>query len=51
MQPKYKQLGAIVNEFPNAIKYYNQALSIPLFYSLQDEEQEHIINTIKDLLK
>jgi perosamine synthetase len=51
MQPKYKQLGANVNEFPNAIKYYNQALSIPLFYSLQNKEQEHIINIIKDLLK
>ena len=44
-------LSDYVNDYPNAIKYYNQALSIPLFYSLQNKEQEHIINIIKDLLK
>ena len=30
-------------DYPNAQSYYHEALSIPLFYDLADEEQAHII--------
>jgi dTDP-4-amino-4,6-dideoxygalactose transaminase len=50
-QPYYQKLGFQIQEYPNAQKYYQQALSIPLFYSLSDEQQEHVVSTIKEVLK
>lgn len=49
-QPYYRKLGFNPEDYPNAWKYYQQALSIPLFYDLTDEQQEYIISSIKDLL-
>ncbi len=50
-QPYYQKLGFQIQEYPNAQKYYQQALSIPLFYSLSDVQQEYVVSTIKELLK
>lgn len=50
-QPYYQKLGFQIQEYPNAQKYYQQALTIPLFYSLSDEQQEYVVSTIKELLK
>jgi perosamine synthetase len=50
-QPYYQKIGFQTHEYPNAQKYYEQALSIPLFYSLTDAQQEKVISVIKDLLK
>ena len=35
----------------NAMNYYNQAISIPIFYKLSNTEQKKIINIIKKLIK
>ena len=37
-------------KIPNAIKYYNTCLSIPIFYGLKNEEQLYIFNKIKKLV-
>jgi dTDP-4-amino-4,6-dideoxygalactose transaminase len=49
-QPYYRGLGFHPDDYPNAQKYYRQALSIPLFYDLSDEKQKLIVNTLKELL-
>lgn len=49
-QPHYRRLGFKPEYYPNAQKYYQQALSIPLFYDLTDEQQEQVIYAIKELL-
>jgi len=51
MQPKYKQLGHDVGLYPNALNYYEQAISIPLYYSLSDDEQAYVISVIKTILE
>ena len=33
------------------MNYYNQAISIPIFYKLSNTEQKKIINIIKKLIK
>lgn len=47
--PYYRRLGFDPEDYPNAQKYYKEALSIPLFYDLTDEQQERVISAIKEL--
>lgn len=49
-QPHYRRLGHSPELYPNAQSYYHQALSIPLFYDLTDDQQLQIINAIKELV-
>ena len=49
-QPYYRRLGFRPDNYPNAQKYYQEALSIPLFYDLSDEQQEQVIEAIKNLV-
>lgn len=48
--PYYRGLGFNPEDYPNAQKYYKEALSIPLFYDLTDEQQELVISAIKELV-
>ncbi|WP_378950630.1 UDP-4-amino-4,6-dideoxy-N-acetyl-beta-L-altrosamine transaminase [Pelosinus sp. sgz500959] len=50
-QPYYRQLGFSHGDFPVAEQYYEQAISIPMFYRLTNEEQDYIIQSIKEVLK
>lgn len=48
--PYYRSMGFDPEDFPNAQSYYREALSIPLFYSLTDDQQQGVINIIKELV-
>ena len=50
MQPYYRKLGLNFEDFPGAINYYEEALSIPLFYDLTDAQQEYIVTIFRDLV-
>lgn len=45
--PYYKSLGFKKGDFPLAESYYDQCLSIPVYPSLSDEEQNYVIETIR----
>ena len=49
-QPHYRRLGFRPEDYPNAQRYYQEALSIPLFYDLTDAQQEQVIAAIKEVL-
>jgi len=49
-QPYYRKLGSRPENYPNAQAYYREALSIPLFFDLTDEQQQYVISTIKGLV-
>ena len=40
-----------VNDFPNALKNYQQVLSLPIYHSLSDEEVQYICNKVKEISK
>ena len=46
LMPYYKDLGSKKGDFPNCEKYYNHCLSLPMFPTLSDVEQEHVIDKI-----
>ena len=50
MHPYYEQLGFRLKDYPNTQSYYHEALSIPIYFGLRDEEQQHIITTFGELL-
>lgn len=49
-QPLYTNLGFKENDFPNAVKYYKKAISLPIYYALTNEEQDYIIKSLYETL-
>jgi perosamine synthetase len=49
-QPHYQKFGFEIGEYPNANTYYREALTIPLFYDLTNEQQKYIVSVIKELV-
>lgn len=47
-QPYYKRLGFDPKETPNALKYYEECISLPMFYGLDPESQELVIKTLAE---
>ncbi|MFN4174937.1 MAG: DegT/DnrJ/EryC1/StrS family aminotransferase, partial [Parachlamydiaceae bacterium] len=46
-----KAIGDLSSYFPNMEKYYQEALSFPLYYDLEVSEVDRIVNTLKRILK
>lgn len=50
-QPYYQNLGFKVGDFPNSEKYYEEAFTLPLYYSLTNEQQDYVVKALKEVLK
>ncbi len=48
--PYYKKKGYNTKNYSEALTFYDEALSIPLFYSLTKQDQKYVIKTLKDLI-
>jgi UDP-4-amino-4,6-dideoxy-N-acetyl-beta-L-altrosamine transaminase len=46
LQPFYQKMGWKKGDFPIVENYYEYCLSIPIYPSLKDEEQDYVINKI-----
>ncbi len=46
----YEKLGYEKGSCPNAEKYYDEVMSIPLYYSLTDEDVQDVIRAVKKLV-
>ncbi len=51
MQPYYQKKGLCLSDYPNSIEYYEEALSIPLFFDLTTLQQEYVISVFRDLVR
>ena len=51
LQPYYRKMGWDRGDFPVAEAYYQRALSLPMFPSLSDDEQNFVIEKIIDFFK
>ena len=47
LQPDYRRLGFAPGNFPNAEHYYHRAITIPLYPTMTDDEQDHVIAALK----
>ena len=48
--PYYKSLGYETCNYKNSVDYYNKCLSLPLYYSLTNDDQSKVIKLLKSLL-
>jgi len=51
LHPFYRQLGHRAADYPNACAYYDEALSIPLFFGLTDSQQDEVIEKLRRLIQ
>jgi UDP-4-amino-4,6-dideoxy-N-acetyl-beta-L-altrosamine transaminase len=51
LQPDYRALGFQPGMFPEAEAYYREALSLPMFASLTEAEQDQVVNALRHILK
>lgn len=51
LMPYYKKFGWKEGDFPNAEDYYKNCLSLPMYPTLTEEEQDYVINTILNFTK
>ena len=49
-QPYYQNLGFQNGDFPVSEKYYEEAITLPLYYDLTDEQQDEVIEALKAVL-
>lgn len=51
LQPYYRRLGFGVGDFPQAEAYARSAISLPLYPGLTDEQQNHVVSVLTELLE
>ena len=51
LQPYYQRLGFRKGDFPEAERYYSEAISLPLFVGLTEEEQDYIAAKLEEVLQ
>lgn len=52
LQPYYqKHFGFKVGDFPQSEQYYREAISLPLYPDLTEEQQDYIVETLEGILK
>ena len=51
LMPYYKQFGWKEGDLPHAEKYYQGCISLPMYPTLTDAEQQYVIDTITAFLK
>ncbi|MGD0622023.1 MAG: UDP-4-amino-4,6-dideoxy-N-acetyl-beta-L-altrosamine transaminase [Thermacetogeniaceae bacterium] len=50
-QPYYRRLGFKHGDFPEAERYYEEAITLPLYYALSEEDQDYVIDNLKKVLQ
>jgi dTDP-4-amino-4,6-dideoxygalactose transaminase len=51
MQPYYKNLGFNKGDFPKAEEYYSKSISIPLFHSMKNNQQDEVAMILRNILQ
>ncbi|MDH5368428.1 MAG: UDP-4-amino-4,6-dideoxy-N-acetyl-beta-L-altrosamine transaminase [Gammaproteobacteria bacterium] len=46
-QPYYKSMGFNIVDFPQAEKYYSEAISLPMYPTMNEEQQDKVIHALK----
>lgn len=49
-QPFYETMGFAPDDFPESMRYYNEAISIPMFHGLTFEQQDAVVAALKAAL-
>ncbi len=50
MQPWYRQMGFAPGDFPQAERYYAEAISLPLFPTMTETQQDQVVAALEEAL-
>ena len=50
LMPYYRQFGWKPGDFPHAERYYARCLSLPMFPTLTDDEQDYVIAAVREFI-
>ncbi|WP_222616098.1 UDP-4-amino-4,6-dideoxy-N-acetyl-beta-L-altrosamine transaminase [Vibrio metschnikovii] len=50
-QPYYEKMGFKKGDFPHAERYYQEAISLPMFHTMTDVQQDEVIRVLSAILK
>lgn len=50
-QPYYQSLGFKAGDYPEAEAYYNSVITIPLFHGMTHQQQSHVVDKIKHVVR
>ena len=50
LQPYYQNMGFNYNDFPAAEHYYQEAISLPMFHIMTEEQQDEVVSVLARLL-
>ena len=50
LQPYYRALGFTDGDYPEAERYFSEAISLPLFPDLTEEQQDYVIDQLRSLV-
>lgn len=47
-QPYYSNMGFLAKDYPESEKYYAEAISLPIFPTLRDSDQNYIVDSLRE---
>ncbi|CAH0534677.1 UDP-4-amino-4, 6-dideoxy-N-acetyl-beta-L-altrosamine transaminase [Vibrio stylophorae] len=50
-QPYYQKMGFTVGDFPESEQYYREAISLPMFHAMTDEQQDTVVQVLTEILQ
>ena len=50
-QPYYQDMGFSNGDFPESERYYSEAISLPMFHGMTEEQQDIVIQTLTNILR
>jgi dTDP-4-amino-4,6-dideoxygalactose transaminase len=50
-QPYYQDMGFADGDFPESERYYSEAISLPMFHGMSEEQQDTVVQTLTDILQ
>jgi dTDP-4-amino-4,6-dideoxygalactose transaminase len=51
LQPYYRALGFAPGDFPEAERYYGQALTLPLYPAMSEAEQDTVVRQLQQSVR
>lgn len=49
-QPYYQQMGFKLGDFPQSEHYYTEAISIPMYPTMTEADQDYVVNSLREAL-
>lgn len=50
-QPYYEKMGFKVGDFPEAERYYSEAISLPMYQTLTENQQDEVVQALREVLQ